>query len=74
MSDWFETVVDLEVTAEGAAPLAARVLAELVAKSFVRPEPTDCVLAARGHPPAPGVVGHLRKPDAALLRLATNGL
>jgi hypothetical protein len=48
MSEWFETVVDLEVRVAETTPLADRVLAELVETCFVRPEMTECALGASG--------------------------
>ncbi|WP_137992496.1 hypothetical protein [Streptomyces vilmorinianum] len=54
MGSHFQTVVDLDATAEDAPALAARALDWLVAQGIVRDERTDCVLGAPlGHPPGP---------------------
>ncbi|WP_328399251.1 hypothetical protein OHS70_20545 [Streptomyces sp. NBC_00390] len=54
MGDHFQTIVDLDATAEEAPALAARAVAWLAAEGIVRAERTDCVLGKPlGHPPGP---------------------
>ncbi|MFD3379813.1 MULTISPECIES: hypothetical protein [unclassified Streptomyces] len=54
MGDHFQTVVDVDATADEARALAARVVEWLVAEGIVLGERTDCVLGQPlGHPPGP---------------------
>ncbi|MFD9190513.1 hypothetical protein ACFWCA_20055 [Streptomyces phaeochromogenes] len=54
MGDHFQTVVDVDATADEAQVLAARVVEWLVAEGIVLGERTDCVLGRPlGHPPGP---------------------
>ena len=74
MGDWYETVVDPVVDANEAPVLAERVVAELVALGFVKPERTDCALRDAGYPPAEGLLQYLKAPDDMVMHLRTNGL
>jgi hypothetical protein len=75
MSDWFETVVDVEVADTQAKALADRVLTELVTRGFVQPEPTDCTLSGEGYAPQPQILKYLQVPTTpSLLNLTTNSL
>lgn len=53
VGDYYETIVDVEATADDAGALAARVRDWLIAEGVVRAELTDCVLGGdgRGHTP-----------------------
>lgn len=52
MGDHFQTIVDIDATADEASMLAGRALDWLVSEGIVRAERTDCVLGARlGNPP-----------------------
>ncbi|WP_405568696.1 hypothetical protein OG418_28790 [Streptomyces phaeochromogenes] len=54
MGDHFQTVVDVDATADEAQVLAARVVEWLVAEGIVLGGRTDCVLGQPlGHPPGP---------------------
>ncbi|MFI6768235.1 hypothetical protein [Streptomyces sp. NPDC050355] len=55
MGDYFQTIVDVDATAEDAARLGAKVVAWLVAEGIVEAEPSNCVLDGdgRGHAAGP---------------------
>ncbi|MFD0420581.1 hypothetical protein [Streptomyces parvus] len=56
MGDYFQTVVDRDVTEADAAPLAARVVAWLVAEGVIGPDRTEPVLGRDpGFPPGPRI-------------------
>src|SRR5512142_1104587 len=74
MGDYFQVIADVEATALEAEPLAAATLAWLVATGIVRAEPTDCVLAGRGHPPGPNHATAVIEADPRLLEWRTNGV
>jgi hypothetical protein len=74
MGDWFESIVDVEATAEEADRLAAEVLAWLVERGIVMAEPTDCVLGGDGYAPGPNYAEAVVEPDPHLHDLHTNGL
>jgi endogenous inhibitor of DNA gyrase (YacG/DUF329 family) len=74
VGDWFETIADVEATAEEADRLGAEVLSWLVAEGVVLAEPTDCVLGGPGHPPGPHYARATIEPCDFLLRRDPNGL
>ncbi|MFI1223066.1 MULTISPECIES: hypothetical protein [unclassified Streptomyces] len=56
MGDYFQIVVDRDVTEADAAPLAARVVAWLVAEGVIGPDRTEPVLGSDpGYPPGPRI-------------------
>lgn len=73
MGDWFETVVDPEVSLDEAQALADRVTEDFIAKRLVRAELTDCTFGAAGHAPDTGVFSYVQETDEHLLSLGTNG-
>ncbi len=74
MSDWFETVVDVDADPEEASSLAERVVSELVRRKIIQSGVSDCTLGAFGHRPDSGINDLLRAKDDLLPQLATNGL
>ena len=74
MSDWFETIADVEATAEEADRLAANVLDWLVERKIVVFETTDCVPGGVGYAPGPKYTAAVTAPYAQLHRLQVNGL
>ncbi|WP_406240803.1 hypothetical protein [Streptomyces anulatus] len=56
MGDYFQIIVDRDVTEADAAPLAARVVGWLVAEGVIGPERTEPVLGkGPGYPPGPRI-------------------
>ncbi|GAA4482150.1 hypothetical protein GCM10023191_002050 [Actinoallomurus oryzae] len=54
VGDWFQTIVDVQVTSEDAGALATEVRDWLSSAGVVSSERTDCVLGSDlGHPPGP---------------------
>ncbi|MFE9856586.1 hypothetical protein [Streptomyces sp. NPDC005780] len=54
MGDYFQTIVDREISAADAAPMAARIVEWLVAEEVVGPDRTEPVIGSGpGHPPGP---------------------
>src|SRR3979411_1405407 len=74
VSDWFETIADVEATAEEADRLAANVLDWLVERKIVVFETTDCVPGGVGYAPGPNYAAGVAEPYAQLHRLQVNGL
>ena len=74
MSEWFQTIVDVEATAAQAPALAAATLAWLIDEDIVLPEATDCVLTDTGHAPGRSYASIVTAPDPHLRTLRTNGL
>jgi hypothetical protein len=74
VSDWFETVVDVDADPEDAASLAKKVVSELVRRKIICSEPSDCTLGSLGYRPDSGIDDLLRAKDDLLFQLATNGL
>jgi len=73
MGDWFETVVDHDVSEQDALLLADRVTRHFIGKRVVRAELSDCTLGSPGHAPDTGVLSYLREVDEHLLSLRING-
>jgi hypothetical protein len=54
LGDWFQTIVDVQVTPQASEALAADVLGWLISSGVVSAERTDCVLDSDlGYPPGP---------------------
>jgi hypothetical protein len=73
MSEWFETIVDLQATEEEAEALGASVLAWPVDSGIVEATCQD-VSHGGGHPPGPRYATAVVEPDEDLHRLLNNGL
>ncbi|MFC0006501.1 hypothetical protein [Micromonospora siamensis] len=73
MSEWFETIADIEATPEEADQLGAEVLSWLVEQGIVAAEPTLCILGDHGHRPGPDYAAATVEPCDDLPGLATNG-
>jgi len=74
MSEWFQTIADVQATDEEADVLAATTLAWLIDAGIVLAEPTDCVLAGLGYPPGPHYATAVTEADPHLLTWRTNGV
>jgi predicted RNA-binding Zn-ribbon protein involved in translation (DUF1610 family) len=74
MSEWFQTIADVEATADEAEGLAAATLAWLVETGIVVAEETDCVLGRAGHAPGPRYAAAVTETYPGLLTLHTNGV
>jgi predicted RNA-binding Zn-ribbon protein involved in translation (DUF1610 family) len=74
VSEWFQTIADVEATAEEAEGLAAAALAWLVESGIVVAEETDCTLDGPGHAPGPNYATAVTHPDPNFLTLHENGL
>jgi hypothetical protein len=74
VSDWFETIADVEATAEEADRLATNVLDWLVERKIVLCETPDCVPGGVGYAPGPNYTAAVTEPYAQLHRLQVNGL
>lgn len=75
VGDWFQTIADLDATAEQAPSLADVLITTLVAEDIVRAERTDCGPGTDGaHPPGPRCSEAFDGPDGGLLTLRCNGL
>lgn len=74
MGDYFQIIVDKDVSAEDAPKLAAHVREWLVARRIIKPGLSDCALGSPGH--APGVAQRtaLEEPDADFWSGGVNGL
>jgi hypothetical protein len=71
---WFQTIADIDATAEEAHDLAAATLAWLVEEGIALPEGSDCVLSGEGHVPEAHYGDAVSAPDPYLRDLRTNGL
>ena len=73
---WYQTIADVEATADEAESLAAEILAWLVETGVVLAELTDCAGAGPGHAPGPRFATAVSEPDPdpAFLTLAINGV
>lgn len=75
MGDWFQTIADLDATAEEAPGLADMLVAGLVADGIVSVGRTDCGPGADGgHRPGPRYADAFDGPDDGLLTLRWNGM
>ncbi|MEJ3654490.1 hypothetical protein WEH80_16100 [Actinomycetes bacterium KLBMP 9759] len=74
MGDHFQTVADVEATADDAAGLASAALDRLVGRGIVVAETSDCVLGGAGHALGPAYAAAVAEPDPNLRVLQTNGL
>ncbi|MFI9533028.1 hypothetical protein ACIG56_07275 [Nocardia fusca] len=77
VGDWFQTIVDKDVSAQNAQALAANILDWLISSGVVVAERDDCVLGAEsGHRPGPavGAVVDSAAGDSSFRDLWTNGL
>ena len=74
MSEWFQTIVDIDATEAQAPALAAATLGWLVKENIVQEVETDCVLAGVGHAPGRDYASIVTVPDPHLHTLRTNGL
>lgn len=73
MSDWFQTIADVEAGPGEAPELAAALLDWLVFAGVVDAGVTDCALGP-GHPPGPDWTGAVAEPDPWIPGLTTNGM
>lgn len=74
MGDCFQIIVDKDVSADDALPLASRVREWLVARTIIEPGLSDCALGSPGHRPGVGQQAALERPDADLWSPEVNGL
>jgi hypothetical protein len=77
MGDWFQTIVDRNVSIEEAETLANEIRDWLVDRGIIQATMTDCILGGdgRGYPPGPNVEEVIGPGDHSLfLKLWTNGL
>lgn len=75
MGDSFQTIVDIDATADSAPDLAAAAVGWLVERGILLGTTTDCVLGAgSGHAPGPRYAGAVTETDPHLHTLRTNGL
>jgi hypothetical protein len=74
LADWFQTVVDVEVGADDAGPLAEQVLGWLIERGVVEAAVTDCTFAGPGHAPGPSYTSIVEHAEPGLLSLRTNGM
>jgi hypothetical protein len=75
MGDFFQVIVDKNVSVEDAPRLGTQVREWLVARRIIEPELSDSALARPGHRPGPSCKEALEQPDSgAFLDLETNGL
>jgi hypothetical protein len=74
MSNWFQTIADVEASPEEAEALATAILAWLADTGIVVAEATDCAGPTLGHAPGPAYATAVTEPDPHLLTLNTNGV
>ncbi|MER6594610.1 hypothetical protein ABT214_22720 [Micromonospora purpureochromogenes] len=74
MGDWFETIADVEATAEEADRLGVEVLSWLVEQGIVMAEQTDCILGGTGYAPGPDYGIAVTQHYAHMHRQGVNGL
>jgi len=74
MGDWFQSIADVEATADEADGLAAATRRWLTESGIIIGDATDCVLGGLGHTPGPNYATAVTEPHASLLTLRTNGV
>ncbi len=74
MGDWFQTIVDVEATAQEAEALADATVTWLVDARIIAAEASDCVLGGAGHAPGTGYLAAVSEADPYLLTSRTNGV
>ena len=73
MSDWFQTITDIDVGPAEAEQVATAVLEWLIASGIVVAELTDCAVGD-GHAPGSNFGNAVREADPRLLGLQANGM
>jgi len=76
MGDWFQRIIDRDVSLEEAESLAIKVRQYLIERAIISTELTDCALGIDGMGYAPGsnYAQVVEEPNLDLLKLQTNGL
>jgi hypothetical protein len=74
MGDYFQTIVDKDVSEDEAPQLAERVREWLVSRRIIEPELSDSALSEPGHRPGPVHSSALENPSSDALDAETNGL
>ena len=73
MSDWFQTIADIDVGPSEAVQAGAAVLEWLITSGVVVAEVTDRALGD-GHAPGPNFADAVREPDPNVMQWRTNGM
>jgi hypothetical protein len=74
MGDYFQTIVDKDVTDDEAPRLAEQVREWLVSRRIIEPDLSDCALGEEGHRPGPAHATALENPSSDALDAETNGV
>src|SRR4051812_3471037 len=76
MGDWFQAIVDRDISSPDAEPMAERIVGWLIGEKIIEENKTDCILGGDGfgYPPGPNYVQAVDGVCDYLLDMRTNGL